>query len=139
MKKLLIIISIFCLSDLSFAQKNKSKVPPPPPAPNFSIPLNTESWEAKEGKLEFFEKNGIKFMRVKSGNQGAVSPKNVSFNNGIIEFDFEPAAPMTLGSSPTVYFRVNTGNNDAEIFYIRARPDNPRANDAIQYCPILVV
>ncbi|MBP6794205.1 MAG: hypothetical protein KA143_04080 [Saprospiraceae bacterium] len=120
------------------AQKKKSPPLPITSSPiDYSIPLIADGWNLPADKAEFFEKNGIRFMRIKAGNQGPVSPKNTSFTSGTIEFDFEPANPMTLGSSPTVYFRGNTEANDVEIFYIRARPGNPRSNDAIQYCPIL--
>jgi hypothetical protein len=136
MKKhfLIILFLPFCL----IGQKsNIAKTVVPTAVPNYTIPLIAENWEIPNGKAEFFEKNGTKFMRLKAGNQGPVSPKGINFINGTIEFDFEPAAPMTLGSSPTVYFRGNKETNDSEIFYIRARSGNPRANDAIQYCPIL--
>jgi hypothetical protein len=76
-------------------------------------------------------------MRIIQGNQGAVVLKDMVFKDGTIEFDFEPAAPMTLASSPSVYFRGNPKTNDVEIFYIRGRPNRPTANDAIQYTSII--
>ena len=76
-------------------------------------------------------------MKIKQGNQGPVFLKDFTFKDGTIEFDFEPASPMTLGSSPTVYFRADTQQHHTEIFYIRARPNNRVANDGIQYAPIL--
>lgn len=136
MKKLLIIL--LCTGNIVFAQKNKTKTQNQAPAPiDYNINLSPEKWEFKEGKVEFFDKNGIKAMRIKQGNQGAVMLKDIMFKDGTIEFDFEPASPMTLGSSPTVYFRGNMQKNDTEIFYIRARPNKPTANDGIQYCSIL--
>lgn len=136
MRTIFIILALY-LAGTTLAQKKKA-APAPATAPiDYSIPLVADHWQAPEGKLEFSEKNGTKFMKIKAGNQGSVIPKNINFTNGTIEFDFEPASPMTLGSSPTIYFRGNKEANDAEIFYIRARPSNPRANDAIQYCPIL--
>ncbi|RFS17712.1 hypothetical protein [Emticicia sp. C21] len=136
MKKLLIIL--LCTSNVVFAQKTKTKTQNHTSAPvDYTIKLIPEKWEFKENKVEFFDKNGTKVMRIKQGNQGAVLLKDMTFKNGIIEFDFEPASPMTLGSSPTVYFRGNLQKNDTEIFYIRARPNKPTANDGIQYCPIL--
>lgn len=136
MKKLLIIL--LCTGNIVFAQKNKTKTQNQAPAPiDYNINLSPEKWEFKEGKVEFFDKNGIKAMRIKQGNQGAVMLKDIIFKDGTIEFDFEPFSPMTLGSSPTVYFRGNMQKNDTEIFYIRARPNKPTANDGIQYCSIL--
>lgn len=142
MKNLFCFFCFLSLNIALFAQKNKAKQVPTTPSvsPTNSetkIPLTADKWDIKGDKATFFEKNNIQYMLLKAGNQGAASPKDVSFTNGTIEFDFEPTAPMSLGSSPTVYFRGNTSSNDAEIFYIRARPNNPRANDAIQYCPIL--
>lgn len=136
MKKILLVL--LCLGTAAFAQKNKTKTQSPTPAPvDYTISLTPDKWEFKEGKVEFFDKNGAKAMRIKQGNQGAVLLKDVVFKDGTIEFDFEPASPMTLGSSPTVYFRGNAQKNDTEIFYIRARPNRPTANDAIQYASIL--
>ncbi|RYU91779.1 hypothetical protein [Emticicia agri] len=136
MKKL--IIALLCVGNMAIAQKNKSRTQSQAPAPvDYNVSLSPEKWEFKEGKVEFFDQNGTKAMRIKQGNQGAVLLKDVVFKDGTIEFDFEPASPMTLGSSPMVYFRGNMETNDTEIFYIRARPNRPTANDGIQYCPIL--
>ncbi len=136
MKKLLIIL--LCTGHVVFAQKNKTKTQNTAPASvDYNISLSPEKWEFKEGKVEFFDKNGTKSMRIKQGNQGAVLLKDMTFKDGTIEFDFEPASPMTLGSSPTVYLRGNTQKNDTEILYIRARPNKPTANDGVQYAPIL--
>ncbi len=120
MKKLLFYFLLFCQSTM--AQH---------------IELTQDNWEYKEGKVTFSERNGTRYMQIMAGNQGAVIPKDVEFWNGTIEFDFEPTGTMSLGSSPTVYFRAEAEGNNSEIFYIRARPSNPRANDAIQYAPIL--
>lgn len=136
MKKLLIVL--LCFSTATFAQKNKNKFQSSTPAPvDYNISLTPEKWEFKEGKVEFIEKNGVKSMRIIQGNQGAVVLKDMVFKDGTIEFDFEPAAPMTLASSPSVYFRGNPKTNDVEIFYIRGRPNRPTANDAIQYTSII--
>jgi hypothetical protein len=136
MKKLILIL--LSVGNMVFAQKNKTKIQSATPTPiDYTINLSPEKWEFKEGKVEFFDKSGTKAMRIKQGNQGAVMLKDLVFKDGTIEFDFEPASPMTLGSSPTVYFRGNAQKNDTEIFYIRARPNRPTANDAIQYCSIL--
>lgn len=136
MKKLFFVL--LCLGTATFAQKNKNKTQPVTPPPvDYNISLSPEKWEFKEGKLEFFDKNGVKAMRIIQGNQGAVMLKDMVFKDGTIEFDFEPASPMTLGSSPSVYFRGNPQKNDVEIFYIRGRPNRPTANDAIQYTPII--
>jgi hypothetical protein len=136
MKKLLIVL--LCSGNLVIAQKNKTKTQAQAQAPiDYSISLSADKWEFKEGKVEFFDKNGTKAMRIKQGNQGAVLLKDMAFKDGTIEFDFEPVSPMTLASSPTVYFRGNTQKNDTEILYIRARPNKPTANDGVQYTPIL--
>ncbi|MBA4849430.1 hypothetical protein [Emticicia sp. BO119] len=136
MKKLILIL--LSVSNMVFGQKNKTKTQSTSPVPiDYTVSLSPEKWEFKEGKVEFFDKNGIKAMRIRQGNQGAVMLKDVVFKDGTIEFDFEPASPMTLGSSPTVYFRGNPQKNDTEIFYIRARPNKPTANDGIQYASIL--
>lgn len=136
MKKLVFVL--LCVGTTAFAQKSKTKTQAATPPPvDYKISLSPEKWEFKEGKVEFFEKGGVKAMRIIQGNQGAVILKDMVFKDGTIEFDFEPAAPMTLMSSPSVYFRGNPQKNDVEIFYIRGRPNRPTANDAIQYTSII--
>ncbi|MEB2780670.1 hypothetical protein U3A58_09705 [Algoriphagus sp. C2-6-M1] len=120
MKKLLFCLFLFCQT--AMAQQ---------------LELTPDKWQYKEGKVAFSERNGTRYMQIMAGNQGAVVLKEVKFWNGTIEFDFEPTGTMSLGSSPTVYFRADSLGNNSEIFYIRARPSNPQANDAIQYAPIL--
>jgi hypothetical protein len=134
MKKNLLFLLVLLYCFTPFAQKSKR----PANAPvNYTVSLTREKWQYPEGKAEFLEKNGQKIMKLKQGNQGPVFLKDFTFKDGSIEFDFEPASPMTLGSSPTVYFRADSQEHHAEIFYIRARPNNPSAKDAIQYAPIL--
>lgn len=120
MKKLL--FCVFLISQTAMAQH---------------LEMTPDNWEYKEGKVTFSERNGTSYMQITAGNQGAVILKDVQFRNGTIEFDFEPTGTMTLGSSPTLYFRADSLENNLEIFYVRARPSNPQANDAIQYAPIL--
>lgn len=137
MKKL--ILALLCMGTLAAtAQKNKNKATKESPtSTDYTISLSPDKWEFKPDKVEFFDKNGTKAMRIIQGNQGAVLLKDVIFKDGTIEFDFEPSAPMTLMSSPSVYFRANLEKFDTEIFYIRGRPGKPTVNDGIQYCPIL--
>lgn len=120
MKKLLFCLLMFCQA--AMAQ---------------NLELTSDKWEYEEGKVTFFERDGTRYMQIMAGNQGAVLLKDFEFWNGTIEFDFEPTGTMSLDSSPAVYFRSDAQINNSEIFYIRARPSNPRANDAIQYAPIL--
>jgi len=136
MKKLILLI--MCLSTVAVAQKSKSRNQSAAPVvPDYNISMSADKWEFKEGKVTFVEKNGAKAMRIVQGNQGAVLLKNVLFKDGTIEFDFEPESPMTLMSSPSVYFHGNMQKNDVEILYIRGRANTPTANDGVQYCPII--
>lgn len=136
MKKL--ILFLLCLSTVVVAQKSKAKNQNVAPVvPDYNIGMTPDKWEFKEGKVTFVEKNGAKAMKIVAGNQGAVLLKDVVFTDGTIEFDFEPTAPMTLMSSPSVYFHGDMLNGDVEILYIRGRPNLPTYNDGVQYCPIL--
>ncbi|PLK44486.1 hypothetical protein [Emticicia sp. TH156] len=136
MKKLVLLLLGLCTMAVAQKKKNVSQ-PAAPAVPDFHISMSADKWQFKEGKVTFVEKNGAMAMRIVQGNQGAVVLKDVVFTNGTIEFDFEPEAPMSLGSSPTVYFHGDAQSNDVEILYIRARPKTPTANDGVQYCPIL--
>src|SRR5690349_4869593 len=104
---------------------------------NYNVSLDSVTWKCAPGKAEFFEKDGQKYMRLKADNQGPVILRNAVFKDGTIEYDFEPYSPMSIGSSPCIYFRGDADRKDVEIFYIRARPNQPFLNDAIQYTPIL--
>jgi hypothetical protein len=114
------------------AQKTKKKA-----TVNYDIPLTNEKWQIPEGKAEFLQRNGHTVIQLKEGNQGAVYLKDITFSSGTIEFEFEPSAPMSLNSAPTVYFRSQPDRRNTEIFYLRARPNRTTANDAVQYAPVI--
>ena len=76
-------------------------------------------------------------MKIKADNRGGAVLKDFTFRDGTIEFDFEPYSPMSIGSSPSIYFRGDAERKNTEIVYIRARPGQPFANDGIQYTPII--
>ena len=132
MKTPILFLIVLLASCSGFTQKKKS-----PATANYSISLDSLTWKCPPGKAEFFEKDGQKFMRLKAGNQGSAVLANANFKDGTIEYDFEPYSPMSIGSSPAVYFRGDIERKNTEIVYIRARPNQPFLNDAIQYTPIL--
>lgn len=64
---------------------------------------------------------------------GNVILKNFDFKDGTIEFDAEPA----IRSMAPLLFRWNDTAN-TECFYLRSyRAGNSRANDAVQYAPVI--
>lgn len=134
MKTPFLLLIVLLATGPGFSQKKKNQSNA---SVNYNISLDSVTWFCPPGKAEFFEKDGKKFMRLKAGNQGSAVLRNVIFKDGTIEYDFEPCSPMSIGSSPAIYFRGDTARKNTELFYIRARPNNPFANDAIQYAPII--
>jgi hypothetical protein len=133
MKASFFVLILLLVAGSGFGQKKKN---PANPSANYSITLDSIKWKLPPGKAEFYQKNGQQFMKLK-GNQGGAVLRDAIFKDGTIEFDFEPYSPMSIGSSPAIYFRGDTARKNTELFYVRARPNNPFANDAIQYAPIL--
>jgi hypothetical protein len=131
MKTPLFLMTVLLVSCSLFAQKKKTGGP----ANSFS--LDSTKWNFPAGKAEFYEKNGQKFMKIKADNRGPALLKDFTFRDGTIEFDFVPYSPMSIGSSPSIYFRGDAERKNTEIVYIRARSGQPFANDGIQYTPII--
>jgi hypothetical protein len=122
----LLFLSQFCFSQKN--RKNSKETILDKSSSEIVIPMNDKEWEGKAEFLTYKGKQAIKIVTV--GNTEQVILKNHTFQNGTIEYDIEP-----YGSS-SIYFRRN-GYKEQEIFYLRERFDQPLANDAIQYCPVI--
>ena len=89
-----------------------------------NIPLDTANWDinARSYVLENYKGKSSIYLQG-----GSITPKNVTFLNGTIEYDIflKEAAAF-----PGVYFRINDA--DSEHFYVRPHQSgNPDANQAI--------
>ena len=88
-----------------------------------SIPLDTTNWDIKARSYVLENYKGKPSIYLLGGS---ITPKNVTFLNGTIEYDIflKEAAAF-----PGVYFRINDA--DSEQFYIRPHQSgNPDANQA---------
>jgi 3-keto-disaccharide hydrolase len=96
------------------------------------IPLVPDHWDFQAGKVEFLEYKGVQAVRMNE-NSGAMFYKDLSFTNGVIEFDVEVNQAMPFA---TLYFRVQ--NQDAEHVYLRTGTASKKnAFDAVQYASII--
>ncbi len=93
------------------------------------VPMNPENWTFKAEKVEFVDYKGVKAMKMLP-QSGPVSARSIDFKDGTIEFDLEPLA----GFFHSIYFHRQS-EKEQEIFYLRARLNDPNANDAVQYAP----
>jgi hypothetical protein len=96
-----------------------------------NIAMKPENWTAKKTTtLKFADHNGVPSMEITEGGE-TVTANNVNFSNGTIEFDVEFIAGF-MG----FYFHRES-EDEGEIFYLRNRPGDATATDAIQYAPII--
>lgn len=133
MKKTFFLLSLLLTGLNIIAQKTKKgKAEPETNNQNMEIriPLKAENWDFKAGGVEFIEYQGRSAMKITSND--IIHLKDFNFTNGTIEFDVEPQE-LSGGS---YYFRSDMQQN-AELFYLRARAGNPTIMDGIQYAPII--
>jgi hypothetical protein len=122
-KSLVIVILVFTIGLSLSAQKKPQKT-------DGRIPLNAASWESKNGELKFADHNGVPSIEITSGGGQAIA-KDLVFSSGTIEYDVEFIEGFT-----GFYFRRES-DDEAEFFYLRDRPGNAVALDAVQYTPII--
>ena len=118
MKKAISLIAL-CISMNCFAQQVEMK------AENFEIP-NPEN-------VEFITYKGLESMKLLPGS-GPVEIRNLSFKDGIIEFDQEAGTP---GFAISLYFH-RKDDLEQEIVYLRLKDfEDPLSNETIQYTTYL--
>lgn len=91
------------------------------------VPMTADRWETVFGTMEFKEQNGAQAMVMTA--EGAAAPKGLSFRNGTVEFDADPAA-MGAGLA----FRMQ-GLESLELLYFRPQEDCSTKPDCLQYAP----
>jgi hypothetical protein len=133
MKSLIKFTIIFTVTLTSlFGQKSTSKkINSTIDKPNYSIDLSPEKWAYKEGKVAFLEYKGVRAMKI-SPSSGQVVLKDVLFKDGTIEYDVEP-----IDVAPQFIYFHRQNDKEQEIFYLRGILNNPFANDAVQYAPVI--
>jgi len=97
-------------------------------APPITIAMTADHWQTKEN-AEFLKQLGFYhgLMRLNSGNAAL---KDITFSDGMIEFDVN-----TIGrGSPGIAFRQQDEGN-FELFYLRPDPSCPAFSACIQYAP----
>ena len=97
------------------------------PAQPRSVPMTADRWETVFGKMEFKEHKGAQAM-VMVAEAGA-QLNGLTFKNGTVEFDVEPAA-MGAGLA----FRMQDMRT-LELLYFRPQPGCATAPDCMQYAP----
>ncbi|HEX8061454.1 MAG TPA: hypothetical protein VF473_10990 [Cyclobacteriaceae bacterium] len=124
-KSLFLLVVMFACAPI-MAQKKSPKTDT-----NITIAMKPGNWTAKDpGNLKFADHNGSPSMEITAGNETAVA-SNINFANGTIEFDMEFIEGFT-----SFYFHRQS-DDETELFYLRNRPNDPTATDAIQYAPII--
>jgi hypothetical protein len=91
------------------------------------VPMTADRWGTAFGKPEFKEHKGtpaIVFVQ-----EGGVTLNDLTFRNGTVEFDVEPAA-MGAGLA----FRMHSLQS-LEMLYFRPQPNCATAPDCVQYAP----
>jgi hypothetical protein len=126
MYKLTFLTVIMMVAVPLIAQKSKSKSPG-----EIRVPMSAASWQFDEGSVEFLTYKNAPAMKIGQGNKKATI-KDLTFSNGIIEFDVEPILP---GFAQSVYFH-RKDDKEQEIVYLRLNTiGNKLANEGIQYTP----
>lgn len=126
MKRSLILVLLMSACAPIIAQKKAPKTDP-----SVTIAMKPEAWTAKNNSaMKFADHNGVPSMEITVGGE-TVTANNVNFGNGTIEFDVEFIAGF-MG----FYFHRES-EEEGEIFYLRNRPGDATATDAIQYAPII--
>lgn len=120
MKKIILLIPLWLVCNLTFAQKNQQP----------KTLLTEDKWTFNPGKVEFIQEKEMPVMKILPGG-GKVVAKGIEFSNGTIEFDVKPNNVLSF------FFRMKD-EKEIESFYFRmARAGNPTAGDAIQYTPYI--
>ena len=120
MKKIILLIPLWLVCNLTFAQKNQQA----------KTLLTEDKWTFNPGKVEFTQEKEMPVMKILPGG-GKVVAKAIEFSNGTIEFDVKPNNVLSF------FFRMKD-EKETESFYFRmARAGNPTAGDAIQYTPYI--
>jgi hypothetical protein len=130
-----VLYSVFFILPLSSLAQKKAKSSPAS-GQTITIPLKAENWTFKRGKAEFITHKSRPAMKLSltAANAGAVLLKNLDFTDGTIEYDLEV---LQNRSFAPLYFRWQDSANH-ECFYLRNyRAGNTKANDAVQYAPII--
>jgi hypothetical protein len=91
------------------------------------VPMIADRWESVFGKPEFKEHKGTPALVF--AQEGGAKVKGLTFRNGTVEFDVDPAA-MGAGLA----FRMQ-GLQNLEMLYFRPHPDCATAPDCVQYAP----
>jgi len=91
------------------------------------VPMIADGWESVFGKPEFKEHKGTPSLVFTQ--EGAAKVKGLTFRNGTVEFDVDPAA-MGAGLA----FRMQ-GLQNLEMLYFRPQPNCTTAPDCVQYAP----
>jgi hypothetical protein len=126
MYKLTFLAIIMMVAVPLFAQKSKSKT-----SPEVRVPMKPSGWQFDEGSVEFLPYKNAPVMKIVKGNKKATI-KDLTFSDGIIEFDVEPILP---GFAQSVYFH-RKDDKEQEIVYLRLGTiGNKLANEGIQYTP----
>jgi hypothetical protein len=131
MKKTIVFVIVSLVSLGAFAQ-NRMPKGRAGSAAGIQIPMQAEKWEFTPGKVEFISHKSIPALKILP-DAGEVLLKDVTFSDGIIEFDIEPVDPPFTG----IYFRMQD-TNESEYVYLRTgSAGKPMAMDAVQYVPII--
>jgi hypothetical protein len=91
------------------------------------VPMVADRWESVFGKPEFKEHKGTPALVF--AQEGGAKLKGLTFRNGTVEFDVDPAA-MGAGLA----FRMQ-GLQNLEMLYFRPQPNCATAPDCVQYAP----
>jgi hypothetical protein len=91
------------------------------------VPMTSDRWKTVFGKPEFKEHKGVQALVF--AQEGGVALNDLTFRNGTVEFDVEPAA-MGAGLA----FRMQ-GLQSMEMLYFRPQPNCATAPDCVQYAP----
>jgi hypothetical protein len=91
------------------------------------VPMTSDRWRTVFGKPEFKEHKGM--PAVVFAQEGAVTLNDLTFGNGTVEFDVDPAA-MGAGLA----FRMQ-GLQSMEMLYFRPQANCATAPDCVQYAP----
>jgi len=108
------------------AQKSKPRT-----SGEIRVPMTASSWQFDEGSVEFLTYKNTPVMKIAKGNKKATI-RDLTFSDGIIEFDVEPILP---GFAQSIYFH-RKDDKEQEIVYLRLGTiGNKLANEGIQYTP----
>jgi hypothetical protein len=92
-----------------------------------AVPMTADGWKTVFGKPEFKEHKGT--QAVVFTEEGGIAVNGLTFRNGTVEFDVEPAA-MGAGLG----FRVQ-GLRNLEFLYFRPQENCATEPDCVQYAP----